>query len=168
MDDPLSRALEDAPRPRRGEESRDELSHHRSPHAPALGIVLDQLRGQLVEAMAVPFFDAGMGVQMVPVTKHALSEMGAVTIVARKTEPAYEAEVSIEVRCDHAEPADDETDTGAYEVRARSHVRCDDARGRSERGVAVTVREIGGSLRLDAALLREDLAAAIRSIGKVS
>jgi hypothetical protein len=168
MDDPLSRALEDAPQPRRGDERRDEVSHHRSPHAPALGIVLEQLRGQLVEAMAIPFFDAGSGVQMVPVTKHLLSEMGAVTIVARKREPAFEAEVSIEVCCEHAEPADDAADTGVYDVRARSHVRCDDARGRNERGVAVTVREIDGTLHLDVALLREDLAAAIRSIGKVS
>ncbi len=166
MKDPLSRALEDAPR--RGDERTDDVSHHRTPHAPALGVVLERLRGQLVEAMAIPFFDTDAAVEIVPVTKHLLSEMGAVTIVARKREPAYEAEVSIEVRCDHAEPDDDETDTGAYSVRARAHVLCDDARGRSERRVSVTIREIDGALHLDGALLREDLAAAIRSIGKAS
>src|ERR1700730_13279973 len=102
MSDPLTRALEQAPR--RDDERRGELSHHQAPHAPALGVVLDQLRLQLVEAMEVPFFDAGAVFQSVPVTKHLLSETGAVTIIARKREPAYEAEVSIEVRCDHAEP----------------------------------------------------------------
>jgi hypothetical protein len=164
MNDQLTRAFEEAPR--RRDERRGDVSHHRAPHAPALGVVLDRLRSQLVEAMEVPFFDAGAVFQSVPVTKHLLSEMGAVTILARKREPAYEAEVSIEVRCDHAEPADDEADTGAYEVRARAHVRCDDGRGRSERGVAVTVRVVDGRLQLDAARLREDLAAAIRAIGK--
>jgi|SRR5260370_138816 len=166
MNDPLTRALEQAPR--RGGARHDDVSHFRAPHAPALGVVLEQLRRQLVEAMRIPFFDAGIGVESVPVTKHLLSEMGAVTIVARKREPAYEAVVSIEVRCDHAEPADDAADTGAYSLRARAHVSCEDGRGRSERGVAVTVREIDGHLQLDAPLLREDLAAAIRSIGKAS
>jgi hypothetical protein len=166
MDDQLTRALEEAPR--RGDERRDDVSHHQAPHAPALGVVLDDLRSQLIEAMEVPFFDAGAVFQSVPVTKHLLSEMGAVTIFARKREPAYEAEVSIEVRCDHAEPADDEADTGWYEVRARAHVRCKDARGRTECNVPVTVREIDGRLRLDAALLRDELAAAIRAIGKES
>jgi hypothetical protein len=166
MNDPLTRALEEAPD--RGDERRDDISHHRAPHAPALGVVLEQLRGQLVEAMEVPFFDAGAVFQSIPVTKHLLSETGAVTIFARKREPAYEAEVSIEVRCDHVEPADDEADTGAYEVRARAHVRCHDGRGHTECGVAVTVREVDGHLQLDAALLREDLAAAIRAIGKAS
>jgi hypothetical protein len=166
MNDPLTRALEEASR--RGDERREGVSHHQAPHAPALGLVLDDLRSQLVEAMEVPFFDAGAVFQSVPVTKHLLSEMGAVTIFARKREPAYEAEVSIEVRCDHAEPADDQADTGRYEVRARAHVRCEDARGRTECDVPVTVREIGGHLQLDAELLREDLAAAIRAIGKAS
>jgi hypothetical protein len=130
MNDPLSRALEEAPR--RRDKRRGDVSHHRAPHAPALGVVLDRLRSQLVEAMEVPFFDAGAVFQSVPVTKHLLSEMGAVTILARK----------------------------------REHVRCDDGRGRIERGVAVTVRVVDGRLQLDAALLREDLAAAIRAIGK--
>jgi hypothetical protein len=164
MNDPLTRAFEEASR--RGDERRDDVSHHQAPHAPALGVVLEQLRRQLVEAVEVPFFDAGAVFQSVPVTKHLLSEMGAVTILAHKREPAYEAEVSIEVRCEHAEPADDEADTGRYEVRARAHVRCDDGRGRSECGVPVTVREIDGQLQLDTELLREDLAAAIRAIGK--
>jgi len=164
MNDPLSQAHSDAPAAR-AEDARREVASYRTDHAPPLGSVLDRLREQLIEAMSVPFFDGGSRVEMTPVTKHALSEAGAATITARKREPVYEATVALEVRSDHDTQADD-AETGRYQVAARAHVRCDDARGRTERAVEVTVHEIEGTLRLDVQHLRAEMAAAIRSIGK--
>jgi hypothetical protein len=100
MDDPLSRAFSEAPR-RHGEEPHRDVSRYRTEHAPPLGEVLESLRVQLVETMALPFFDAGSTLETTPVTTVAHSETGAVTIISRKREPAYEASVSVEVRCDH-------------------------------------------------------------------
>jgi hypothetical protein len=163
VDDPLSQALADAPQ--RHDERRDDVSHHHTPHAPALGTVLTRLREQLVDALNLPFFDGGTAVETTPVTKHALAEMGAETVLARKREPAYEARVTIEVRCDHDEDARGIADAGAYHVRARARLQCDDPRGRTERSVAVDVDEVDGHLCLDVAALREAMAGAIRSIG---
>ena len=163
MEDPLSRALAEAPH--RHDERRGDVSHHHTAHAPVLGAVLARLRGQLVDALSVPFFDGGIVVDAIPVTKHALAEMGAETVVARKREPAYEAHLTIEVRCDHEEDARGIVDAGAYQVRARGHLRCDDLRGRTERAVPVRVEEIEGVLVLDVAALQDAMAAAIRSMG---
>ena len=164
MNDPLSRALDEAPKARAGGAHRD-VASYRTDHAPPLGSVLERLREQLIEALSLPFFDGGASVEMTPVTKHALSEAGAATIVARKREPAYEATVALEVRSDHDAPAD-AAETGRYQVAAHAHLRCEDARGRTERAVDVTVHEIEGTLRLDVPHLRAEMAAAIRSIGK--
>ena len=166
MNDPLSRALDEAPQAPAGGGSHD-VASYRTDHAPPLGSVLERLREQLVEALSLPFFDGGSSVEMTPVTKHALSEAGAATIVARKREPAYEATVALEVRSDHDATAD-VAETGRYQVAARGHLRCEDARGRTEREVGVTVHEIEGTLRLDVSHLRAELAAAIRAIGKAS
>lgn len=163
MNDPISRALEGAPE-RRDPSTGGEVTCYPTEHAPPLGTVLDGLREQLLEALALPFFDGGSSVQMTPVTKHALSEAGAATIVARKREPVYEATVALEVRSDHQAPAD-RAEAGRYQVSARAHLRCEDARGRTHRDVRVTVREIGGSLRLDVPHLRAEMTAAIQSIG---
>jgi hypothetical protein len=167
MDDPLSRALVEAPRGH-DEEPRYDVSHYRTEHAPPLGEVLESLRVQLLETMALPFFDAGSMLETTPVTKAAQSETGAVTIIARKHEPAYEATVSVEVRCDHGKTGDRAPDAGGYEVRARAHLRRTDHGRLTEREVAVVVREIEGRLQLDGPLLRDEMAAAIRSIGTAS
>ena len=164
MNDPLSRALDEAPAASTGGARRD-VASYRTEHAPPLGAVLERLREQLVEALSLPFFDGGSSVEMTPVTKHALSEAGAATIVARKREPAYEATVALEVRSDH-DAAADAAETGRYQVAARAHLRCEDARGRTERALDVTVHETGGTLHLDVVHLRAEMAAAIRSIGK--
>jgi hypothetical protein len=165
MDDPLSRALHEAPP--KVDEHRDAVSHHHAAHARAFGAVLDDLRAQLVDAMKIPFFDAGLRVEMVPITKHVSAETGAASVIARKHEPAYEASASVEVRCDHPEPGDRRAaaDAGAYTVRARASLRCDDDRGRSERAFVLEVHEVDARLLLDADRLRSDLAEAIRSIG---
>jgi hypothetical protein len=166
MNDPLTRALDEAPDARE-ERIPGQVGTYRTDHAPPLGAVLDGLREQLIEAMAVPFFDGAPNVTVTPVTKHALAEAGAVTIVVRKRDPAYEATVELEVRCDHDTPAE-ATEAGGYQVSARAHLRCDDARGRIERDVDVTVREIEGCLRVDVVDLRAAMAGAIHSIGKAS
>jgi hypothetical protein len=166
INDPLSRALKDAPEIRTGGARRD-VASYRTDHVPPLGSVLDGLRKQLIEAMSLPFFDGGANIEVTPVIKRALSEAGAATIVARKREPQYEATVALDVRSDHAAyPA--AADIGRYQVAAHAFLRCNDARGRSERQVEVTVDEIGGRLQLDVTRLRADMAAAIRSMGKVS
>jgi hypothetical protein len=162
MDDPLSRALDEARD--HDEEPHFDVSRHRTEHAPPLGEVLESLRVQLVEAMTLPFFDAGSTLEMTPITTVARTETGAVTIISRKREPAYEARVSVEVRCDHGGTADRAPDAGRYEVRARAHLRCNDSGRLTERDVAVIVREIEGRLQLDVPRLRDDMAATIRSI----
>lgn len=141
-----------------------DVQSYRAPHAPPLGAILEALRGQLVEAMSLPFFDGGVNTEMTPVTKHALSEAGAATIVARKLDPCYEATVALEVKSDRcAQP--EVTDIGRYQVAARGHLACDDARGRTQRDVDVTVNEIDGALRLDVARLRAEFALAIQAMG---
>jgi hypothetical protein len=164
MDDPLSRALVEAPRGREAEPP-DDVSRHRTEHAPPLGEVLENLRLQLYETMALPFFDAGATIETTPVTKVAHSETGGVTIVARKREPVYEATVSVEVRCDHGNIGDRAPDEGRYQVRARASLRSDQHGRRIERDLVVMVREIEGRLQLDALSLRDEMAATIRSIG---
>jgi hypothetical protein len=163
MDDPLSRALDEARD--HDEEPHFDVSRHRTEHAPPLGEVLERLRVQLVETMALPFFDAGSTLETTPVTKVAHTETGAVTIISRKREPAYEATVFVEVRCDHGKTGDRAPDAGWYEVRPRAHLRCNDHGRLTERDVAVMVREIEGRLEVDAPRLRDDMAATIRSIG---
>jgi hypothetical protein len=165
MEDPLSRALLEASRGP-DEELHPDVSRHRTDHAPPLGDVLESLREQLVEAMALPFFDAGSTVEMTPVTKVALTETGAATIVARKSDPAYEATVSVEVRCDHGTARNRGPDEDRYEVRPRAYLRHDDRGRRAEREVAVVVREIEGRLKLDTEYLRDEMASMIRSIEK--
>jgi hypothetical protein len=165
MEDPLSRALVEASG-ERDEELNADVSRHRTEHAPPLGEVLESLRAQLVEAMALPFFDMGSTIEMTPVTKVAHTETGAATIIARKSDPAYEAVVSVEVRCDHGTLEDRAPDEGRYEVRPRAHLRHEDRGRRTEREVTVVVREIEGRLQLDAPRLRDGMAAMIRSTGK--
>jgi hypothetical protein len=167
MDDPLSRALNEASRGH-DEDPHGDVSCYRTEHAPPLGEVLESLRVQLVEAMALPFFDGASTLETTPVTKVAHTETGAATIIARKREPAYEAMVCIEVRCDHGKTGDRAPDAGRYEVRPRAHLRCNDPERVTEREVAVTVREIEGQLHIDTPSLRDEMAEAIRSIGKAS
>ncbi len=165
MRDPLSRALDEAPEVRDRSPVPD-VESYRTDHAPPLRAVLDDLREQLIEAMSLPFFDGGADVDMTPVTKRVLSEAGGATIVARKREPAYEAIVDLQVRSDH-DAATTASDGARYQVAARAHLCRDDAEGRVEREVGVTVREIEGALQLDVSHLRAGMAAAIRSIGKM-
>lgn len=167
MDDPLSRALDEASRGH-DDDPHGDVACYQTEHAPPLGEVLESLCSQLVEAMALPFFDAGSTLETTPVTKVALTETGTATIIARKREPAYEAMVSVEIRCDHGTIRDRAADAGRYEVRPRAHLRCDDGGRLSEREVAMVVREIEGRLELDAPSLRDNLAAAVRSIGRGS
>lgn len=164
MHDPLSRALREAPKNDDGA-VRSEVTEYRTPECHALGAMLDTLQAQLCEAMEVPFFDGGLRGDTTPVVKNGHAELGTTRVIARKREPAYEATVSIEVHCDHDPAARGARDAGCYLVRARAHVLCDDARGRSERHDVFGVREIEGALQVDAADLRVRLADAIRSIG---
>jgi hypothetical protein len=164
MDDPLSRALSEAPK-------RDDarwgsgVAEYRTPECHALGTMLEALQVQLCEAIDVPFFDGGLRGDTTPVVKNGHAELGTTRVIARKRDPAYEATVSVEVHCDHDQATRGARDPGSYLVRARAHVRCDDARGRTERHLVFAVHEIGGALELDAADLRAKIAEAIRSIG---
>lgn len=165
MNDPLTRALDDAPQVRT-EAAHHDVTSYPTDHAPPLGPVLERLRQQLTEALSLPFFDGGASIDVTPVTKRALAEAGSATIVARRREPAYEATVALDVRSDHAHA--DEDQTGRYQVAVRAHLRCEDVRGRAERHVEVTVREIDGTLELDVPHLRAEMAAAIHAMGKAA
>jgi hypothetical protein len=162
MTDPRSHSLHEA------DEAHVTISRHHAEHAPPLGVVLESLRRQLLDAMTLPFFDEPPDVEMVPVTKRALTETGAATVVARKREPAAEAKVAVEVRCEHVQPEYDPADGGRYQVRASALLRWDDARGHNEREVPVSIREIEGMLRVDTIHLQSGIVAAIRSIGSPS
>jgi hypothetical protein len=116
--------------------------------------------------MVLPFFDGRMDREMTPVVKNGYAELGTTCVIARKTQPAYEATVSIEVHCDHDPRRSPARDPGRYQVRARARVACRDARGVTEHVTPFAVQEIGGALHLDANDLRECVAETIRRIGK--
>jgi hypothetical protein len=167
MDDPLSRALNEAPK-RDDARWANDVAAYRTPECRALGSMLEALQLQLREAMDVPFFDGGASGDTTPVVKNGHAELGTTRVVARKRRPVYEATVSVEVHCDHDPELRGARDPGCYLVRARAHLRCDDARGRNEEAFVFAVHEIGGALELDAADLREKMAGAIHAIGKAS
>lgn len=167
MDDPLSRALSEAPQRPAARRGRD-ITEHPTRELHALEAVLRGLQDQLVEAMALPFFDAGLRGDTTPVVKHGTSEQGTTRVLAQKRDPAYEAAISIEVHCDHDPRDDAASDPGRYQVRAKARVTCRDARGVTERETAFAVHEVAGTLCLDAGDLRRRVAEAIHAIGKAS
>ncbi len=164
MDDPLSRALSEAPK-RDDARWGSDVAEYRTPDCRALGTMLEALQRQMRAAMDVPFFDAGTHGDTTPVVKNGHAELGTTRVFARKREPAYEATVSVEVHCEHDPDAHGAADPGYYLVRARAQLHSEDARGRTERAFVFAVHEIGGELELDGADLRAKMAEAIRSIG---
>jgi hypothetical protein len=159
--DPLSRALD---------ETRDVADDARSPEvverkvrSHPVGEVLQELQAGALEAVSGTFFDSGAKAETNPIVKRAHVEASSVRVSARRNEPPLEAEVAIDVRCDHAQP-----DADVYQVRGTGRVaRADDAR-RVERefAVPVDVREEDGHVGLDPNAVRDRIASAIRSTGR--
>jgi hypothetical protein len=109
MEDPLSRALSES-----------------APHAQLvsfdarpLGETLETLRGQILAVLNEHFFDAGVVDADIPLLHHSLIESGSIRIFAKRTEPAYEASISVDARCVRA----DAGDAPHYEIEATGVLR---------------------------------------------
>lgn len=132
-------------------------------HARPVGEVLEGLQTQMLDAVSDPFFDKGATTAMTPVTKRMRSETGAVEVHAKRRDPAIEATVTIDVRCDQ----DQVGDAGRYQLRAVGHVTRETVDGHvdSEFPVSIEVRQDNGALTLGSDEVRGKIADAIRSTG---
>ncbi len=161
--DLLTRALDEAPVLR---ENSGEPTAARKPtsYAHPVGEMLEALQAQTLDAMSGTFFDDGATAEITPVTKRMRSEAGAVQVNAKRRDPAVEATVTIDVRCDQ----DEAGDAGHYQLRATGHVRRESSGGKvdSEFPVTVEVGENDGALTLGSDEMRDGIAEAIRSTGK--
>jgi len=157
----LTRALDEAPVAQKIQIAG--TASQRTEHARPLGEMLETLKLQTLGAMSDPFFDGGAAMEMTPVTKRMHSEMGTFEVKAKHRDPAIEASVTIDVRCDQ----DELGHTGLYQLRAKGRVtrgtECGDVK--SEFPVSVRVREADGALTLGADEVRDGIAEAIRSTG---
>ncbi|GAC1300492.1 MAG: hypothetical protein NVSMB19_07160 [Vulcanimicrobiaceae bacterium] len=160
--DPLTRALNEAPVAQKS--GRAETVHPSAEHARPLDELLETLQAQTIDAMSGPFFDEGATTEKTPVKKRMRSETGTVHVSAKRRDPAVEATVTIDVRCDQ----DEAGNAGHYQLRARGHFTRETAGGDvdSEFPVSVDVRERDGALTLGADEMRNGIADAIRSTGK--
>jgi hypothetical protein len=160
MDDPLSRALDEAPQIPR-QPAPEGIDRH-TVHPRAVNDILGAVRDQIVEALTLPFFDGGGGQDTSPVIKVGIAEAGNVHVSARHLDPPYRAEVTLYVRSDLESGT-----SGRYQIRARCEMACDAEQPALHRDFAVGVA-IGddGSVTIDVAQLRAEMADAIRSIGK--
>jgi hypothetical protein len=159
MEDPLSRALEQPhahllPAP-------DLVDRHTS-RPRAIADVLHDVTEQALAAFNIPFFDGDSGANREPILKVGKVEAGTVHITAQRHDPPYRAELTLYVRSD-LESRDD----------AHSHVRgrCSMSRGVSHAeplhldfAIGVAIAD-DGSLTIDVAQLRAELAEAVRVFG---
>ena len=149
MDDPLSRALSEA------SASGPEPSFDARP----LGETLETLRRQILAVLNDHFFDAGVVDEAIPLVHHTLIESGSIRIVARRTEPAYEATVAVHARCVRA--GKDETDR--YEIEAGGVLRRLRGGHPAEHAFRIDiVPERDGTRSLDTVALTAELTGAIR------
>ncbi|MGP6156764.1 MAG: hypothetical protein ACLPYS_04475 [Vulcanimicrobiaceae bacterium] len=162
--DPLARALDEAPVPRK-DASRGEVCERQTPHTQPVIEALETLQAQVIGAMSGTFFDEGATARATPVKKRVGSEAGTVAISAKRHDPNVRVSVEIDVRCDH----DEKGEAGHYQVRAQGRVgrKSNGELVESEFPVAVEVRDSDGSLnlKLDSDGMREEIANAIRSTG---
>ena len=163
MDDPLSRALQEVPGDSRRRPAPDLIDRH-TEHPHATREILEAVKAQVLEALALPFFDGARVEERSPIIKVRLAEAGNIQISACHREPPYRADVTLDVRTDRE---------SAHDCRYRIRGRCEitrDVGGPSphrEFAVGMSVND-DGSVTVDAAQLRAEMAGAIRSIGTVS
>jgi hypothetical protein len=149
MDDPLSQALAEA-----------------TFEAPAASFnerpireTLETLRKQILAVLNEHFFDAGVIDEAIPLVHHTLIDSGSIRIAARRADPAYEASVSIDVRCVRTAAAAGER----YELEAAGVLRRVRESHPSEHAFRIEiVPQSDGTRSVNAVALTNELAAAIR------
>jgi hypothetical protein len=112
----------------------------------------------------LPFFDAGTGEDRTPIIKVGMAEAGTVHISASHRDPPYHVGLTLYVRSDV-----DSANAANYEIRARCEVSCEAEHPalHTDFAIGVTVGE-DGSVTIDIAQIRTEIADAIRSFGKKS
>jgi hypothetical protein len=149
MDDPLSQALSESPPPARL------ASFDGRP----LGETLDTFRQQILAVLNEHFFDAGVVTEDIPLLHATLIDSGSIRISARRADPAYEATVSVNVRCVRM----DEHDVAHYEIEADGVLRRLRSGHPGEHTFPIEiVPAMDGTRSVDAAALTKELSAAIR------
>ncbi len=96
MDDPLSRALDEA-QPTPAQTRRAANNEQPTAQAHTIREVLEGLQSQALDALALPFFDSGTNAEIVSIRKSELSEAGELHVFGRRREPPYRANLIIEV-----------------------------------------------------------------------
>jgi hypothetical protein len=149
MDDPLSRALSAA-----GPVEPD--APYRSQ---PIAETIERLRSQIHTVLNEHFFDAGVEDEPVPLVHHTLIDSGSIRMTARRAEPAYEAEVTVDIRT--LGPAADATQHD--QIEARGILRRRRASHPSEHAFAIgIVPAADGTRSIDEPAFIADLTAAIR------
>ncbi len=159
-DDLLARALDESADVHEEPRASDVIERRVRSHS--VGEVLQELQAGTLEAVSGTFFDSGATVETNPIVKRAHVEASGVRVRAQHTAPHLEAEVAIDVRCDHVQ-----SDADVYQVRATGRVVRADDEGKIEREftVPVDLREEDGHVELDPNQVRDHIASAIRSTG---
>jgi hypothetical protein len=159
MEDPLSRALE-APHEHL-QPAPERVDRHTS-RPRTIADVLNDVTQQALAAFDMPFFDGGGASNCEPILKAGSAEAGTVHISAQRHDPPYRAELTLYVRSDLVPPDD-----------AHSHVRgrCSMSRNNTDAAplhhdfaIAVAIGD-DGTLTIDVAQLRAELAEAVRAFG---
>lgn len=149
MNDPLSRALAQAVRVSSNPSS-GTIQH--------LNEVMPALHEQLLDVLRLPFFDAGIEDEPVPVLTSALLESGSLRMTARRNDPPYEVAITFDART--IRDAADES--GRYEMLSNGVVRHQSHKFLKEREFSVPVSILAdGTLRLDVVAMKAELAAII-------
>jgi hypothetical protein len=157
MDDPLTRALNEAPTKKSGDPVPDVVDQNISHPRPVSGI-LEDVKNQALAALVLPFFDGGTDTDRTPIICVGATEAGTVHISASRLHPFYHTDLTLYVRSE-VSSADD----GRYQVRAECVLSCEaeGAQHRHEFPIAVRIGE-GGALTIDVAQMRGEMANAIR------
>jgi hypothetical protein len=159
MDDPLSRALDEAPAS--GARHAPAFVDRHTVHPRGVSEILEAVTAQVLEALALPFFDGEGRHELSPAVKAGIAEVGTVHVSAHHLDPPFRADITLDVRTD----LESQTDA-RYQIRGR----CEISRGgeasspHREFALGVTIAA-DGLLAIDVAQLRAEMADAIRSLG---
>ncbi|HEY5341122.1 MAG TPA: hypothetical protein VIK27_08870 [Candidatus Aquilonibacter sp.] len=162
MDDPLSRALAEAPE--KYVYPTPDVVDRRTPARRKLPDILDEVKKQAIDALMLPFFDGGVGDHSEPIVRSGVSEAGTVHVSAHRVEPPYRAHLTMYVRSDIESPH-----AGNFQVRAHCEVSSDVQKPSLRRAFPIGVNIADdGTHTIDVARLRAEMADTIRSFGKRS
>jgi hypothetical protein len=160
MDDPLSRALVEAPE--KYVYPAPDVVDRRTPARRKLPDILAEVKKQGIDALMLPFFDGGIGDHSEPIVRSGVSEAGTVHVSAHRVEPPYRADLMMYVRSDIDSPH-----AGNFQVRARCEVSSDAQKPRLHRAFPIGVKIADdGTNTIDVVRLRAEMADTIRSFGR--